>query len=223
MSRERNSLESAFAPAATRGSSLGGLLPPKRRRDADDPNPAVALVPAPEPDIEPIPEQAAPSIPADRPFLEQVAEPTPVKPVKAERTAKTANAPKQKVKASETVPGATRNIGVYLPPELLEQVKETARAKRTTYAELLVDAFDVLDDVSIAEEFQLASVTTASRMPRRAKLPRGTAGIQRQLRLDDEQIAWLDQKVTDLGAPSRSALVTAVYAKFVALDRQQQK
>lgn len=217
MSRERTSLKAAFAPAAPRGASLGGLLPPKRRRDADDQEPPVAQVPAPEPEVGPLPEQASPAVPAERPFLERVQ--APVQRVKADRPAK-APAP-ARVKASETVSGAPRNVGVYLAPELLDRVKEAVHDQRITYADLLVDAFEVLDDAGVANEFRPESVTTASGMPRRVRRPRGTPGIQIQLRLDDLQIAWLDQKVIDLGAPSRSALVSAVFAKFLALDAQQ--
>ena len=48
-------------------------------------------------------------------------------------------------------------------------------------------------------------------MPRRRGAGRGQGGIQVQLRLDQLQRSWLDQQVQALGAPSRSALVAAVF------------
>jgi hypothetical protein len=114
-------------------------------------------------------------------------------------------------KASELVPGALRNVGVYLPPALLAQVKDAVYQERTTYAELLVDAFEAVDDKQIANEFTSETTLTRSGMPRRAPRKRGEAGIQIQLRLDSLQVAWLDEKVTEFDAPSRSALVSAVF------------
>jgi hypothetical protein len=114
-------------------------------------------------------------------------------------------------KASETVPGALRNVGVYLPPQLLAAVKDAVYQGRTTYADLLIDAFDTLTDEQIAVEFTADTELTSSGMPRRAPRKRGEAGIQIQLRLDGLQVAWLDGKVTEFDAPSRSALVSAVF------------
>jgi hypothetical protein len=100
---------------------------------------------------------------------------------------------------------------VYLPPALLAQVKDAVYQERTTYAELLVDAFEAVDDKQIAKEFTSETTLTSSGMPRRAPRKRGEAGIQIQLRLDGLQVAWLDEKVTEFDAPSRSALVSAVF------------
>jgi hypothetical protein len=114
-------------------------------------------------------------------------------------------------KASETVSGALRNVGVYLPPQLLAEVKDAVYQGRTTYADLLIDAFETLTDEQIAGEFTADTELRSSGMPRRAPRKRGEAGIQIQLRLDGLQVAWLDAKVTEFGAPSRSALVSAVF------------
>ncbi|WP_240720933.1 hypothetical protein [Pseudarthrobacter sp. NamE2] len=142
------------------------------------------------------------------------AEPTPtfIKPAKATTrhqpaAKKAANANK----ASELVPGALRNVGVYLPPELLAQVKDSVYKERTTYSDLLIDAFEAVDDEQIAKEFTPETTVTKSGMPRRAPRKRGEAGIQIQLRLDGMQVAWLDEKVTEFSAPSRSALVSVVF------------
>jgi hypothetical protein len=109
------------------------------------------------------------------------------------------------------VPGALRNVGVYLPPQLLADVKDAVYQGRTTYADLLIDAFETLTDEQIAGEFTADIELTSSGMPRRAPRKRGEAGIQIQLRLDGLQVAWLDGKVTEFDAPSRSALVSAVF------------
>ncbi|MFF1385701.1 hypothetical protein ACFVWT_19290 [Arthrobacter sp. NPDC058288] len=107
--------------------------------------------------------------------------------------------------------GALRNVGVYLPPQLLAEVKDAVYRGRTTYADLLNDAFETLTDEQIAGEFTADTEPRSSGMPRRAPRKRGEAGIQIQLRLDGLQVAWLDGKVTEFGAPSRSALVSAVF------------
>jgi hypothetical protein len=118
-------------------------------------------------------------------------------------------------KASELVPGALRNVGVYLPPTLLAQVKDAVYQERTTYADLLIDAFEAIDDTQIAKEFTTETKLTRSGMPRRAPRKRGEAGIQIQLRLDGLQVAWLDEKVAEFDAPSRSALVSAVFKLYI--------
>jgi hypothetical protein len=120
-----------------------------------------------------------------------------------------------KTKASRTAPGAPRNVGVYLEPELLATVKEAVHKARVTYADLLLDAFEALDPERIVREFRPATVPTASGMPRRAVRQRGSAGIQIQVRLDDDQVAWLDQKVIEFGAPSRSALASTAFKLHV--------
>ncbi|WP_307106298.1 hypothetical protein [Arthrobacter globiformis] len=141
-------------------------------------------------------------------------EPTPTSVKAAKATARQqpdAKRAANATKASELVPGALRNVGVYLPPALLAQVKDAVYQERTTYAELLVDAFEAVDDKQIAKEFTSETTLTRSGMPRRAPRKRGEAGIQIQLRLDGLQVAWLDEKVTEFDAPSRSALVSAVF------------
>lgn len=198
----RQSLAGAFAPVAPgRGAALQGLLPPKRGRDAQAPKPHT-----PEKSVEAPVRQPVVSPPSAAPEVEQ----TPsIKQASPEVDEQEAVAPA--VKASETVPGALRNVGVYLPPPLLAAVKDAVYQGRTTYADLLIDAFEAVDDERIADEFTPETMLTSSGMPRRAPRKRGEAGIQIQLRLDGLQVAWLDGKVTEFGAPSRSALVSAVF------------
>jgi hypothetical protein len=234
----RQSLAGAFAPVApARGAALQGLLAPKRGRGAPAPEPKTvefmeATAPelvqvqpaaAPEPTQVPIEQPQADKVPAEQAPVEE----TPLEAVAGEQeepaptvakapkattrpqpgTKKAANA----TKASELVPGALRNVGVYLPPALLAQVKDAVYRERTTYADLLIDAFEAVDDNQIAKEFTPETTLTSSGMPRRAPRKRGEAGIQIQLRLDGLQVAWLDEKVTEFEAPSRSALVSAVF------------
>ncbi|TLM80872.1 hypothetical protein [Pseudarthrobacter sp. NamE5] len=234
----RQSLAGAFAPVApARGAALQGLLAPKRGRAAPAPEPETresGEAPARErtlvlPAAGPVPadtqapteqpqadKHATEQAPVEEASLEEAGEqeePAPTS-VKAPKTTtrqqpaskKAANA----TKASELVPGALRNVGVYLPPALLAQVKDAVYQERTTYADLLIDAFEAVDDKQIAQEFSPETTLTSSGMPRRAPRKRGEAGIQIQLRLDGLQVAWLDEKVREFDAPSRSALVSTV-------------
>lgn len=232
----RPSLAGAFAPAAppARGAKLEGLLAPRKRGSGtlapertDSPEPSSAPVrepivlpvaPAPEAANEAVPETLEEPAPASelQPVVQEAEEPVPAGEQPAPKTVRQpAKKPAAAKKASETVPGALRNVGVYLPPQLLADVKDAVYRDRTTYADLLIDAFESLTDEQIAGEFTSEVTTTSSGMPRRAPRKRGEAGIQIQLRLDGVQIAWLDEKVTDFDAPSRSALVSAVFKLHV--------
>lgn len=235
----RQSLAGAFAPVApTRGAALQGLLAPKRGRGAPAPEPKTGeSVEAPARELVQVSPTAAPEPadihkPAEQPqtdkrSAEQEAveeaplqaagertEPTPTSVKVPQATTRQQPAAKKAAnptKASELIPGALRNVGVYLPPALLAQVKDAVYQERTTYADLLIDAFEAVDDEQIAKEFTPETTLTRSGMPRRAPRKRGEAGIQIQLRLDGLQVAWLDEKVTEFGAPSRSALVSVVF------------
>jgi hypothetical protein len=198
----RESLAEAFAPAPTpaRGARLEGLLAPKRGRGDQAPKQSATEAPSTEAPSELTTETEEP-----------VAAPKTIKP----RTVKKPFAAAPAKKASETVPGALRNVGVYLTPQLLADVRDAAYRAKTTYADLLIDAFEALTDEQIAREFAPETTLTSSGMPRRAPRRRGEGGIQIQLRLDDMQIAWLDGKVKAYDAPSRSALVSTVFRLHV--------
>jgi hypothetical protein len=236
----RQSLAGAFAPAApARGAALQGLLAPKRGRGAPAPVPAPKTgqsvettaseliheqpATAPQPTPVPIEQPQADIRPAEQAPFEEAQEertPTVVKAPKATKrhqpgAKKAANA----TKASDLVPGALRNVGVYLPPVLLAHVKDAVYQERTTYADLLIDAFEAVDDNQIAKEFTPDTTLTSSGMPRRAPRKRGEAGIQIQLRLDGLQVAWLDEKVAEFDAPSRSALVSAAFKLYIQAEQ----
>src|SRR4051794_32982990 len=147
----RQSLAGAFAPVAhARGAALQGLLAPKRGRGAPAPelNPGEAME-APTRELVQVPSTAAPEAADSQPPTQQpqaderpteqaLVEETPIEATEEqpEHTSASIKAPKattrqqpssKKVasvtKASELVPAALRNVGVYLPPRLLAQVK----------------------------------------------------------------------------------------------------
>ena len=234
----RQNLAGAFAPVApARGAALQGLLAPKRGRGAPAPEPKtgesvetaapelIQVQPAsPEPAPVPIEQPQADIRPVEQALVEkaplEAAREEPVPTIVKSPKATTRHQPSAKkaanaTKASELVPGALRNVGVYLPPALLAQVKDAVYQERTTYADLLIDAFEAIDGNQIAKEFTPETTLTSSGMPRRTPRKRGEAGIQIQLRLDGLQVAWLDEKVAEFDAPSRSALVSAVLRLYI--------
>ena len=235
----RQSLAGAFAPVApARGAALQGLLPSRRVKSTPESGsntsdsaeasaqetaqvPPLATtgtadrgVPAEQPQAD---KRSAEQEPVEGRPLEATgvrSQPTPTSTKTPKATTRQQPAAKKSAdanKASELVPGALRNVGVYLPPELLGQVKDAVYKERTTYADLLIDAFETVDDEQIAKEFTPETTLTKSGIPRRAPRKRGEAGIQIQLRLDGLQVAWLDEKVTEFNAPSRSALVSIAF------------
>lgn len=107
---------------------------------------------------------------------------------------------------------AVTNVGVYLPAEVRSRAQAEIRARAITYADLLVESFDQVTDDQLRHEFAPLQPAVTGTMPSRARRRRGQPGIQVQLRLDTEQRVWLDGRVAELGAPSRSALVATVFA-----------
>lgn len=239
----RPNLSEAFAPAPARGAALQGLLAPKRRSGSAQPVESTAQPEnsegfegsTPDPgQVFTTPDPNSEAASAHGRDLTSEKEPKDYgtdgagsvsvvpqtrRPGGRPRPVAAQDAPSEK-KASETVAGGLRNVGVYLPPSLLAAVKDAVHHARTTYAELLIDAFEVLDEEEISSEFAVETVMTSSGMPRRTPRKRGAAGIQIQLRLDGLQVAWLDEKVVELHAPSRSALVSAVFKLYVAAQHR---
>lgn len=110
------------------------------------------------------------------------------------------------------------NTAVYLPVPVLSRLKEARAKRKLTYTDLLIDAFDELEDEQIL--VALGAKPRTGGMPRRHRAPaRGQGGVQVQLRLDQEQRAWLDGRVEQYGAPSRSALVAAVFDAWLPRGR----
>ncbi len=116
-----------------------------------------------------------------------------------------------------------QNVAVYLEPDILTLVRaaktRTAAAGEPdkTYDELLVDALDHIPAEQLRATF---AGTPAERsggpLQRRTRRPRGSGGIQIQLRLDGNQRRALDELTADAGAPSRSALVATAYRLHLA-------
>ena len=212
MSNDRPNLSGAFAPISPRGAKLEGLLAPKRKR-TNEVQPDASAAPARQP-ISVVPDLPKESTPVATDVEELWA--TSGKSQNNDVQPQRKQGKSTKSKASDSVPGALRNVGVYLAPDLLLTVKEAIHAQRTTYADLLLDAFDSISAEAIAQEFRAESIPSTSGMPRRTPRRRGEAGIQIQVRLDGHQVSWLDEKVSEFNAPSRSALVSAVYRLYLA-------
>lgn len=115
-------------------------------------------------------------------------------------------------RSAAQLPTAVTNVGVYLPAEVRSRAQAEIRARAITYADLLVESFDQVTDDQLRHEFAPLQPAVTGTMPSRARRRRGQPGIQVQLRLDTEQRVWLDGRVAELGAPSRSALVATVFA-----------
>lgn len=151
---------------------------------------------------------AAQQPPAPAPHaVEEAAVPPKPRPAKRQATARPAKA-------------GTRNVAAYLPPATLQAAGEWTRTNDQTYADLLVKAFDEVDTSALRRAFLPRSTTTSAGMPRRAAIPRGASGIQRQFRLDEAQLAWLDEQVVGLGAPSRSALIATTVGMYLGTHQE---
>lgn len=194
MSTQHESLASVFAPtstkaaAAPRGQKLEGLLPPR-----------AATKPAP-----------ATTAPAKRPG---------VRPAVAPAT-EDAAVSEERVEGDQGAASKVENRGAYIPFDLLLTLKARKNEENSTYTDILIDAFDAISDPALAEKFNPTSEVAGSGggMPRRRRTTlTSKSGTQIQLRLDKDQEHWLTAKERAVGAPSRSALVTAAYELYFAM------
>ncbi len=112
-------------------------------------------------------------------------------------------------------PGTVHNVAVYLPVALRNEVRDRARQRGLTITDLVEEAF--AQHGSNYHELTAQPVHRPGSMPTRASARRGHGTIQIQLRLDDRQHEWLDTQVQRHGAPSRSALVSAVLSRHLGL------
>lgn len=104
-----------------------------------------------------------------------------------------------------------RNVAIYLPINLLDRLKRTRRSRDLTYAELLVEAAAAHLD-SLENTFGSgAAPTSGTGMPSRERRRLPEPGVQVQIRLDGHQLHWLDTQIKRLDAPSRTALVAALF------------
>lgn len=206
----RPNLAASFgAPAASKGAGkdraagLEGLLPSRPRRD-DKPKPKPKAVQ----ESQPVAEQSEPAV---EPMADLLAEASPVRPVAPAPAATTV---KRVTAADDTKP---RTKPAYVPPAIFDQAQAATKARDITYTDLLVESFDLVSDDELAEAFTAVRPETSGGMPARVRRPRGTGGLQMNLRLDGAQERWLDEKQAAVGAPSRSALVSTVFQ--LAADR----
>lgn len=188
----RRSLADSFRPAASpanRAAGLGTLLPPRPKAEPVPPPP----VEGPDP-VAAEPTATGPSRRAKRPAASD--EPSRERAPRDDGPAANAD--------------AVRNVAVYLPVELLELLRRTARSRELTYADVLVEAAAAHLDQVAAQFAPVTGKTAVKGMPTRATRRQSTPGVQVQLRLDGHQVAWLEEQATQLGAPSRTALVAAL-------------
>ncbi len=101
-------------------------------------------------------------------------------------------------------------MAVYLPVELLERLRRTARSRELTYSDLLVEAADAHLEEARANFASPTVRRKVSGMPSRQSRRIREPGVQVQLRLDGHQVRWLEEQVAALGAPTRTALVVAL-------------
>lgn len=134
----------------------------------------------------------------------------PAAEVKEAMSAWTADDETQDVEAAGLGLDRVRNVAVYLPVNLLDRLKQTRRSRELTYADLLVEAAAAHVD-SLESAFRAAAPRVVSGMPSRALRRLPEPGVQVQLRLDGRQLKWLDEQTIRLGAPSRTALVMALF------------
>ncbi len=188
----RRSLASAFQGKPnnpSRSEALQGLLPPRPSQDSADSSPVTLSV-------------VAGDIAASQDDPE---------PGDASRQ----GTPQHAGPAAASAADVVRGVAVYLPLEILERLRRTARSREMTYAELLVEAA-AAHLTEIAAVFDVgAAVSAGSGMPSRASKRHSQPGVQVQLRLDGHQVAWLDAQADQLGAPSRSSLVVALFREHL--------
>jgi len=192
-SAPRRSLASAFQGKPnnpSRSEALQGLLPPRPTQDSADSSPVTLSV-------------VAGDIAASQDDPE---------PGDASRQGALQHAGPAAASAADVV----RGVAVYLPLEILERLRRTARSREMTYAELLVEAAAAhLTEIAAVFDVGAAAVSAGSGMPSRASKRHSQPGVQVQLRLDGHQVAWLDAQADQLGAPSRSSLVVALFREHL--------
>ena len=151
-------------------------------------------------------------------------ETTPVQPDVPAPTA-AADAPVRRAqggrkKSKPSAPDLVEARGFNIPAALRRWLGDTARTEGVTYSDLLLEAFDTIADTQLRREFAAPKEAPAGGMPRtpasskRAGRAKVEDGVQLQIRLSGAQDDWLNQQVEQVNAPSRSALVSAVFALY---------
>lgn len=116
--------------------------------------------------------------------------------------------------AAASAGGGLRPVTIYVPREVGQRLRETARRRETTLTDTVIEAINAhLAEIPNYTGAVSAGIT-GSLMPRPAGARRRRRdGRMRdrsdfQIRLDGNQLAWLDHQVAQAGAGSRSAFVT---------------
>jgi hypothetical protein len=177
-------LTDAFAAAAPRdrAAGLSGLLAPRERTPRapeEEPSPAAAGAPR-----RPAAAVDAPTRTARR----KATEPRPAAPTED---------------LDEIV-----NLPIYLPEELRQELL-TLMPRGTTYADVLLEAFEGVDESTLAAYFTPTARVSASGMPLPAQKPNPGSGPQRQFRVRRAQLQWIEALSERVHAPNRSVLCVA--------------
>lgn len=191
----RRSLAAAFQPQQAqpipdRAAALSGLLPPRPQQPAADAAGLSLVEPA-----------------GERPEPE------------GDDSGRAAPAPTSVQGARRSADDVVRGVVVYVPVEVLERLRATARSRQLTYSDLLVESAVHLPEIAgLFAGPEHASQASASAMPARAVRRAVQPGVQVQLRLDGHQVRWIDEQVHRLSAPSRTALVVALLRAHLGVE-----
>ena len=122
--------------------------------------------------------------------------------------------------ASAAGTSSPKNVTVYLPTATASALRQRAKSAELTLAEVVAQAFGGVSAEELRSALNPAEPQApAGGMPVRAKRHPKGGGVQVQLRLDDAQRTWIDNKVDELDAPSRTALIAAVLSLHLGTPR----
>ncbi|EQM30011.1 hypothetical protein ATN37_02160 [Rhodococcus sp. MH15] len=103
---------------------------------------------------------------------------------------------------------AVENMPIYIDSATLTALKAEKGRIGGTYADVAEAALDEhIGHVGEILQQGAANKSAGSSLPKRRKSPQIRGGIQVQLRFTKAQRDWLDEKVAEFGAPSRSVVV----------------
>jgi hypothetical protein len=228
---------SAPSGPGRRGAGLASFLPPSRAQrpsapaPAESPAPAEAIRPSvrtPEPgnaapqqdDIASISDRSsettqarqAMAASADTAPTEQTSEVAPTEPAPTKQTPEVAPTEPSRTETPADVANdaadAVENMPIYIDSTTLTALKAEKGRIGGTYADVAEAALDEhIDHVGEILQQGAANKSAGSSLPKRRKSPQIRGGIQVQLRFTKAQRDWLDEKVAEFGAPSRSVVV----------------
>lgn len=206
----RESLEDAFsAPSGPgrRGAGLANFLPPSRAPRPSSASPVRPAVQTPEPrNPAPPRENDAPNpVTTSAPTQPREAAAAPSAPAASPTAPKPTESPAD---SSADVADAVENMPIYIDSATLTALKAEKGRIGGTYADVAEAALDEhIDHVGEILQQGAANKSAGSSLPKRRKSPQIRGGIQVQLRFTKAQRDWLDEKVAEFGAPSRSVVV----------------